>query len=383
MKKKRILMFVMGKWSYSNAAIVETLHNEWPEHEIRVVDLLQAFKHDKRSLIYCLLDTPMLAWSALLDGGFDKSNILYAHATSNFIHQMAQCFTLKYQPDFTIQTTTRFNASTGFVPHFTIIDITVAAGRQGYRDLFKSSERALDHLHTFQQQVYSTSTAVFAMGNYVRDSLVWDYLVKPHQAITLGAGPNITLGKRSSLLASKKILFVGTDWVRKGGPTLLAAFISLRKKHPQATLNIIGCSPNITEPGVNIIGRVAREHMHKYFSDSRVFALPTVHEAFGIAFIEALHFGLPIVATHINAIPEMVVDDVNGYTIQPGNVEELTSALDTILSSDEIALAFGDASYKHSSHFTWDHAGKVLSENILRLSKPAPITYPDAHMHNV
>ncbi len=369
MKKKRILMFIMGKWSHSNAAIVDALQDKLPHHEIRVIDLLQQFKRDKRGLIACLLDIPVLAWNALIDRDFDKTDILYAPATSRFINRMARRFTLEYQPDFTIQTTTRFNASTGLVPHFTVIDITVAAARQGYCDLFNSTERALDRLHLFQQQVYSASTAVFAMSRYVRNSLVWDYLVTPYRAINIGAGPNIMLGQRSPLLGSRNILFVGTDWVRKGGPTLLAAFRLLRKNHPQATLNIIGCRPDINEPGVNIIGRVAREHLHKHFTEARVFALPTVHEALGIAFIEALHFGLPIVATGINAIPEIVEDGVNGYIIQPGDVDGLANALDQILSSDKIALAFGNAAYARASHFTWDRAGKVLSENILQLIK--------------
>lgn len=370
MKKKCILMFTMGKWSYSNAAIVDALQDKLPQYDIRVVDLMQQFKREKRALLAALLDLPTLAWQILLDGGLDKNNILYAPTTSRLINRMAYRMVQEQKPDFTIQTTTRFNASTGLVPHFTVIDMTVAATRQSSRDLFSSSERALDRLHNFQQQVYSSSTGVFAMGRYVRDSLAWDYLIAPHRAITIGAGPNIVLGQRSPLLGSYKVLFVGTDWVRKGGPTLLASFRLLRKKHPQATLDIVGCRPDINEPGVNIIGPVARENLHKHFTAARVFALPTVHEAFGIAFVEALHFGLPIVATGINAIPEIVEDGINGCTIQPGDVEGLTYALDQILSSDEIALTFGSASYERARHFTWDRVSRILSENILQLSRP-------------
>lgn len=379
MKKRCILMFTMGKWSHSNNAIVDALQEKLPEHYIQVVDLMKEFKRDRLALLFCLLDLPILAWHAFIDKAFDRYNLLYAPVTSRFIGDIAHKMVQQEQPDFTIQTTTRFNASTELVPHFTVVDITVAAGRHGYCELFNSSEYALDRLHAFQQKIYSASTAVFAMGQYVRDSLVWDYSVAPHRAIAIGAGPNIALGKRSEIIGSHNILFVGTDWIRKGGPTLLAAFRLLKKKHPQATLNIVGCRPKIDEPGVNVIGRVAREDLHQYFTMARVFALPTVHEAFGIAFVEALHFGLPIVATGINAIPEMVVDGVNGCTIQPGNVDELAYALDQIMGSDEIALAYGNASYDRARLFTWDRSGRLLSESMLQLIKLG--LNADRHIH--
>lgn len=181
--------------------------------------------------------------------------------------------------------------------------------------------------------------------------------------------PNITLGQRSPILGLNTILFVGTDWLRKGGPTLLAAFRLLIKKHPQAQLDIVGCSPEINEPGVNVICRVPRENLHAYFTAARVFALPTVHEAFGIAFVEALHFGLPIVATNINAIPDLVEHGVNGFTMAPGDVAELAKALDLLMSNDEIALSMGGASYARSRNFTWDHAGGILTESIRKLTR--------------
>lgn len=376
LNKKRALVFIMGKWSHSNVAIIEILQNKLPQYEIKIVDLMQQFKRDKRSLFIALLDLPVLIWQALKDRAFDKTNILYAPAISKFINHLAKRHIIEYQPDFTLQTTTRFNACTGLVPHFTVVDITVAAARQGYRDLFNSTERALDRLHAFQQCVYSASVGIFTMGHYVRDSLVSNYRVPPRRAVAIGAGPNIQLGPRSAVIDSQNILFVGTDWIRKGGPTLLAAFREIRKIHPLATLNIVGCQPDIiNEPGVNIIGRVGRMDMHKYFTAARLFALPTVHEAFGIAFVEALHFGLPIVATGINAIPEMVEEGINGCTVQPGDVGSLVSALDRILSSDETAIAFGNASYERARHFTWDRAGHILSENILQLINQANSRY--------
>ncbi len=371
MHNKRILMFTMGKWSHSNDAIADALRKQLPQWKLLEIDLLREFRRERKGMLACLLkDIPFMLRHALREGSLDKTSVIYAPATSRYINGLANRLKLTFKPALTLQTTTRFDASGGGIPHFTVIDSTLRAVQQHYRDLFHAPENALERLSAFQHRIYSASNGIFTMGRYVCDSLVRDYGIPKNCAFAMGAGPNIELGARSEVINSQNILFVGTNWQRKGGPTLLAAFRLLKKKYPYATLNIVGCAPDIREDGVNIIGRVAREELHKYFSAARVFALPTQLEAFGIVFVEALHFGLPIVATSINAIPEMVEDGVNGCTIKQGDVPALTEALDKILGSDEIATAYGNASYERAHRFTWDQAAHTLSKNMLQLAQP-------------
>lgn len=364
LSKKRVLLFTMGSWSHSNDALVKALREYSPNWDIHTVDLLQQFKAHKRGFFYSLMDMPGLLWQAIRDRGFDKASLLYAPATSAFINRLACKNVREFKPDFTLQTTTRFDACNTGVPHFTIIDITVASARQSYRNLFNSSEEALNILDNFQQKVYTQSTGVFSMGGYVRDSVVTDYQVAPYRAFSIGAGPNIKLGPRSNVVNSRKILFVGTDWIRKGGPDLLDAFRRIRDKHPDAELDIIGCAPDIQEAGVNVVGRVERDDIHHYMSQARMFVLPTIHEAFGIVLVEALHFGLPIISTTVGAIPEMVLHDINGYRVQPGDVDALAKAMDELLSSDELADKFSEASYQHATNFSWEASAETLVDKI-------------------
>lgn len=369
MQQNRILMFTMGKWSHSNAAIARALKQHVPTWDLLEIDLLQEFKRDHRNLAACIKDVPFMLGVALGDLKLDYTNIIYAPATSRKINTLANRLKQQHRPILTLQTTTRFDASGSDIPHFTVIDSTLAAVRHRYRDKFKSSNSALDRLSAFQQRVFSHSSGVFTMGRYVRESLVRDYGIAPHRAVAIGAGPNIDLGTRSNVVSSNNILFVGTHWERKGGPVLLQAFRQIRNRHPGATLTIIGCNPEINEAGVDVIGRVDKEQLHQYFSQARVFALPTEHEAFGIAFVEALHFGLPIIATNINAIPEMVENGINGYTIPVGDVEAMTNALDRIFTHDVIALGFSNASFERASQFTWEEAGRILRDNMLLLAR--------------
>ena len=55
---------------------------------------------------------------------------------------------------------------------------------------------------------------------------------------------------------NKQILFVGVDWQRKGGPELIEAFKRVLQKHPDARLAIVGCSPELSTPNCDIVGRV-------------------------------------------------------------------------------------------------------------------------------
>lgn len=384
MSDKRVLLFTMGNRQHSDAAIVKALASDRPNWNIEAVDLLQQLKHDKRILLACGLDMPLMAWQALQDQGFDRNNFLYAPATSGFITRLARRLTREYHPDITLQTSTRFNAASDGIAHFTIVDVTLAAARRYYRDLYHASEHALDRMHAFQQRIYAGSSGVFALGRYVRDSLVADYRVAPHRAFAIGAGPNIEIGPRSAVTGSHNILFVGTDWVRKGGPCLLAAFRLVRELYPQACLYIIGCNPQLDEePGVYVVGHVAPEDLPPYFSGARMFVLPTEFEAFGIAFAEALHYGLPIIGSAIGAIPEMVEDGVNGYLVQPGDVETLARRIDALLESDELALRYGEASYRRAAQFTWQRAGAILSARMLELSRPIPARPDLAPQHHL
>lgn len=378
MGKNRTLLFVMGHWSLVNAALLRALREQMPEWEVIRVDLLETFRRDRRAMPSVLGDVPFIAWNWMLGGGYDRTNFLFSPATSRAINRLARRFVEQYRPDITLQTTTRFNAATGVVPHFTMIDTTLASIRAAYRGFYGSSDRALALLDAFQRQVYAASTAVFAMGGYVRESLVADYGVPPERAFVVGAGPNIVLGQRSPVVGSKKILFVGSNWVRKGGPTLLEAFRRIRGKHPEAILNIVGPSPVTDEPGVNPIGRVPFDRLHHYYTEARLLALPTVFEAFGNTFVEALHFGVPIVATSIGAISEMVHDGVNGFTVRPGDVDALASALDRLLESDELALRFGEASYRLASGFTWQRTASLMRDEMLRLGDTTRRPEPEA-----
>jgi glycosyltransferase involved in cell wall biosynthesis len=68
---------------------------------------------------------------------------------------------------------------------------------------------------------------------------------------------------------------------------------------------------------------------------SDVFVLPSVAEAFGLVVVEALYLGVPVVATRVGGIPEIVEEDTDGLLVPPANSEALVCALERLLADPE------------------------------------------------
>lgn len=120
--------------------------------------------------------------------------------------------------------------------------------------------------------------------------------------------------KRSGPL---KFLFVGLQFRLKGGPELLTAFHQIQDTNIELT--VISFVPEeikkkyAQDTRIRFVNPVSREELlSKYFPESDMLVLPTLYESFGMVLLEALSFGLGIIATDVYATKEMVNDQVNG-----------------------------------------------------------------------
>lgn len=138
------------------------------------------------------------------------------------------------------------------------------------------------------------------------------------------------------LLASHEgpvtMLFSG-DFFRKGGVNVVDAFEQVRRLHSEVRL-LVCCDERIDfntpnaelraeylrklrdTPGIEVLGRLPRERlMTEVLPKTHIYLLPTYNETFGMAILEAMSYGIPVIATHHFAIPEMLSHDVTGLLI--------------------------------------------------------------------
>lgn len=176
------------------------------------------------------------------------------------------------------------------------------------------------------KRVYLTapSSAPYLTGNYG---------VAPASVDVVAAGPNTDLGPPEYRDTCRRILFVGIEWDRKGGPDLVSAFAQVRRSgHENVELEIVGCDPQGDfGRGVVRSGRIPHAEMGPVFSRADLLVLPSYHEASPIVLIEALLKGIPVVATTVGNIPWIVGD--GGLCVEPGRPDLLADAITLVIES--------------------------------------------------
>ena len=81
---------------------------------------------------------------------------------------------------------------------------------------------------------------------------------------------------------------------------------------------------------IELVGWV--DNVGDYLEALDVFVYPSLHEALGSTLLDAMQFGLPIVASNVDGIPDIVEDGVNGHLVEPENAEQLLEGIRAILA---------------------------------------------------
>ncbi|MEM9581372.1 MAG: glycosyltransferase family 4 protein, partial [Pseudomonadota bacterium] len=151
-----------------------------------------------------------------------------------------------------------------------------------------------------------------------------------------------------------RILFVGRLAAVKGVPLLVKAFAALHQRHPDAVLTLVGDGPErgriealAAELGcaaaLRFTGYLSQQEVAQELDRADIFALPSFAEGVPVVLMEAMASRLPVLATRIAGIPELVRDGVNGLLVPPGDSEALSEALDRLLSDPALCARMGQA----------------------------------------
>jgi glycosyltransferase involved in cell wall biosynthesis len=189
---------------------------------------------------------------------------------------------------------------------------------------------------------YRGAALVAAFSENAARSVVRDYGVDPGRVRVVGAGANVFPEKAPRRDDGHTVVFVGFDFARKGGFVLLEALELLRRRVPRARLVVAGApAPRRVPARAIFLGPVPGAELPGLFAQSTVFALPTLEEPFGLAFLDAMACGLPCVGTRVEAVPEIVRDGETGLLVPPGDPAALSGALERLLADPARARAMG------------------------------------------
>ena len=266
---------------------------------------------------------------------------------------------------FTFQTQSIFDASVAGIPHFLYTDHTFLANKRydPPRKTWPTSAAWRD----MERRLYEKCRVCFTTSQFAADSLIEDYGIDPHSVEVVGSGCNIDLPDsvpcRSR--APRKIIFVGVEWQRKGGPTLLEALKIVTATFPDATLDIVGCDPGVSVSGVQCYGRISREGVGAHLMEADIFCLPSFAEPSASALVEAAGFALPVVATRVGGTPERVQEGETGLLVEPGDVQGLAAALLKLMHDPTLAKRMGAAGRQRVlAEFSWAATARRIADRI-------------------
>jgi glycosyltransferase involved in cell wall biosynthesis len=238
--------------------------------------------------------------------------------------------------------------------------------------LLDRQSRRVRNALAWERELHDSMDVIFTMSGWLRQSFIEEFEQPPEKVVVAGSGSNLELPAELSRDWDRpRLLFVGYEWGRKGGPDLLAAWPAVRARLPDAELEVVGPSSIGTVPeGVRFRGPIDRsvpggeEALAQAYHDATAFVLPSRFEPFGNVLLEAMGHGLPCVAANRNAMPEIVEDGVTGRVVDTSDPEALAEALIEVLDPETGARMGPAARERIEKRFTWDVVAGVITRTL-------------------
>jgi len=200
--------------------------------------------------------------------------------------------------------------------------------------------------HWANVNLFRNAVKILPWSTWTRASLIEDYGVEEERIAVIPPGVDLETWKPGTAVHNGplQILFVGGDLYRKGGDVLLEAFRSLPEG--SANLNLVTRTQLPPEAGVTIYNNMQPNspQLVALYQAADVFVLPTKAEAFGIAVVEACAAGLPVIATAVGGVTDIVAQGENGFLMVPDDAEALTNHLRQLAEYPRLRQQMGFAS---------------------------------------
>jgi D-inositol-3-phosphate glycosyltransferase len=197
----------------------------------------------------------------------------------------------------------------------------------------------------------------------------------PHNRINVvhnGVDPQV-FSPSHSYNSFPVILFVGRLSPRKGLKVLLDALDYLTVP---ATVQIVGGTADkeyerrvrerihqLTTRGLNVrlCGPLSGPELVEAYKNADIFVCPSLIEPFGIVVVEAMSCGVPVVASRVDGLLDIVEDGVNGLFFEAGNAQELVACIEPLLKDENLREKLGrNARETVLARFTWDNVAEQI-----------------------
>ena len=201
-----------------------------------------------------------------------------------------------------------------------------------------------------------------ALSSTVRDTIVDEYGIDRSEIPIIFNGIDLNNCKEKNdydIVDQFKILHIGRFADAKNHIGLLEAFSKFHKKHSESALYLIGdgenrniieeyISENNLQEHVHLLGQLG--NVYEYLHKADMFTLPSLYEGVPMTLIEAMGTGLPIVATRVGGIPDMLDED--SAVLVEGSSDAICEGFEKYYFSKDLRMAHGRAVLKKVDTFS-------------------------------
>jgi glycosyltransferase involved in cell wall biosynthesis len=183
--------------------------------------------------------------------------------------------------------------------------------------------------------------------------------------------------RKYGLKRKKLVLFAGPKGYDKGALHLLNAVERLRQKIEDLVLVSIGLPTRmwrrkkrtLAESNLLDLGYINEEEKKDAFAACDIFVLPSRFDSFGIVYLEAWRCGKPVIGAKIGAISEVIEENRDGFLVEFGDVEQLTSKMLYLLNHPDLCKEMGEnGRRKVVERFNWEKNIEIV-ENVFERAK--------------
>jgi len=228
---------------------------------------------------------------------------------------------------------------------------------------------------------------IIAVSEAVKQFLIQSKMARIDRVRVIPNGIDLshwTIEARKEILARKPgskwptdvvIGTVGTLNYQKGQIFLIDAMAKLVKQYPLIALEIIGEGEerSVLESEISRLGLerhitlLGVKDPEKWYKRWDLFVLPSIAETFGIVILEAMKNGLPIVATRVGGVPDIITHRKNGYLVSSGNASALSKGIEEVLGNPVMRTKLHREAMDRVKVYDWREVIKALEESYLDL----------------
>ncbi len=159
----------------------------------------------------------------------------------------------------------------------------------------------------------------------------------------------------------------------KYGPEyLIQAMRLVVDRHPQTRLLMAGSGELHSQleeltgqlgltRNISFLGAIEHQQVPELLRNMDIFVMPSIREEFGVAAVEAQAMEIPVVATNVGGIPEVVLNGKTGILVEPGSSEQLAQAILTLIENPVLRRQMGERGRRHVlANYRWEDNAALM-----------------------